>query len=201
MRRHFVEPFWSRADAIHGSGSQATASRKRPSCLRSLASDCHQLRPPLHGKEGVDGSSPSEGSAKPPHAAGFAIRLVCRASTVRWVWSRLWSFAAREGDHRATRCRSGRRRRSRCWALLGLGSAQRRPSVAELAGGTGWTEEGRHFISAIAIEVDEVALPTRRGSDSAALTIATDEVRGNQTKAGSRTMPVATSCPFRTGAH
>jgi hypothetical protein len=60
-------------------------------------------------------------------------------------------------------------------ALLGLGSAQRRSSGAELAGGTGGAEEG-HFISAIVIEVDEVALPARRGADGAALTIATDEV-------------------------
>jgi hypothetical protein len=34
----------------------------------------------------------------------------------------------------------------------------------------------RHFISAIVIEVDEVTLPARSGADSAALTIATDEV-------------------------
>jgi hypothetical protein len=62
-------------------------------------------------------------------------------------------------------------------ALLGLGSAGRRPSGAELAGSAVWAEQG-HFISAIVIEVDEVALPARSGADSAALTIATDEVRG-----------------------
>jgi hypothetical protein len=50
MRRQIVEHLLSRADAIHGNGSQATASRKRPSYLRSVASDCHQLRPPPHGK-------------------------------------------------------------------------------------------------------------------------------------------------------
>jgi hypothetical protein len=60
-------------------------------------------------------------------------------------------------------------------ALPGLGSAQRRSSGAELADGTGGAEEG-HFISAIVIEVDEVALPARSGADGAALTIATDEV-------------------------
>jgi hypothetical protein len=58
--------------------------------------------------------------------------------------------------------------------LLG-GSAQRRSSGAELAGGTGGAEEG-HFISAIVIEVDDVALPARSGTDGEALTIATDEV-------------------------
>jgi hypothetical protein len=42
---------------------------KRLSYLRSVADGCHQLRPPLHGKKGVDGSSPSEGSAKTPQSA------------------------------------------------------------------------------------------------------------------------------------
>jgi hypothetical protein len=55
--------------------------------------------PNFHGKEGVDGSSPSEGSAKAPEIGWFSIRSTCSASNVRWVWSRLWSFDAREADH------------------------------------------------------------------------------------------------------
>ena len=43
------------------------------------------------GKKGVDGSSPSEGSAKTPHVGVFAFRSTCRVTSVRWVWSRLWS--------------------------------------------------------------------------------------------------------------
>jgi hypothetical protein len=58
---------------------------------------------------------------------------------------------------------------------LGLASAQRRSLGAELADGTGGAEES-HFISAIVIEVDEVALPARSGADGAALAIATDKV-------------------------
>jgi hypothetical protein len=46
----------------------------------------------LHGKEGVDGSSPSEGSAKAPHVGAFSFRATRSSSNVRWVWSRLWSF-------------------------------------------------------------------------------------------------------------
>jgi hypothetical protein len=46
----------------------------------------------LDGKEGVDGSSPSEGSAKTPHVGAFVFTSTCRFSRVRWVWSRLWSF-------------------------------------------------------------------------------------------------------------
>ena len=55
-----------------------------------------QLVEHLHGKEGVDGSSPSEGSAKAPHVGAFAFRTTCRFSHVRWVWSCLWSFRVRE---------------------------------------------------------------------------------------------------------
>ena len=59
--------------------------------------------PDLDGKEGVDGSSPSEGSAKTPHVGAFSFRSICSASIVRWVWSRLWSF--RVGDRRSQRRR------------------------------------------------------------------------------------------------
>ena len=46
----------------------------------------------LHGKEGVDGSSPSEGFANALHVGAFSFRPTCSSSNVRWVWSRLWSF-------------------------------------------------------------------------------------------------------------
>jgi hypothetical protein len=55
----------------------------------------------LHGKEGVDGSSPSEGSAKAPEIGLFAFGLSCTSSTVQWVWSRLWSFQAQNALLRA----------------------------------------------------------------------------------------------------
>jgi hypothetical protein len=45
----------------------AKASRLNPAnYLRTVADGRHQLRPHLHGKEGVDGSSPSEGFCKVP---------------------------------------------------------------------------------------------------------------------------------------
>jgi hypothetical protein len=46
----------------------------------------------FHGKEGVDGSSPSEGSEKAAQIAAFSVEGTCTSSNVRWVWSRLWSF-------------------------------------------------------------------------------------------------------------
>ena len=51
-----------------------------------------QLVEHLHGKEGVDGSSPSEGSAKAPQIRAVSFGLTCTSSRMRWVWSRLWSF-------------------------------------------------------------------------------------------------------------
>src|SRR5207302_2437584 len=63
-----------------------------------------QLVEHLHGKEGVDGSSPSEGSAKAPHVGTFPFRPSCRVSSVRWVWSRLWSFASARGTAARDQC-------------------------------------------------------------------------------------------------
>ena len=61
------------------------AARIAPSAL--LAQQVEHL----HGKEGVDGSSPSEGSAKTPETGAFVPRSACGGSHVQWVWSTLWS--------------------------------------------------------------------------------------------------------------
>jgi hypothetical protein len=52
----------------------------------------------LHGKEGVDGSSPEEGSAKPVLSEGFSLLRICTGSSVRWVWSPLWSLQVEKGS-------------------------------------------------------------------------------------------------------
>jgi hypothetical protein len=49
----------------------------------TVAMGCDRLPQGPHGKEGVDGSSPSEGSAKPVLRAGFAFRRSCTSSSVR----------------------------------------------------------------------------------------------------------------------
>src|SRR5436190_5555717 len=81
---------------------------------KSVAIGCHQLPREVHGKEGVDGSSPSEGSAKGPQRRLF-LRLTCAFTTVRWVWSplmepsghewrrqsRVFALNARSGDVRS----------------------------------------------------------------------------------------------------
>src|SRR5437879_12692150 len=65
---------------------------KRLKQAKTVAAGCDQLPFGFHGKEGVDGSSPSEGSAKAPHVGPFSFRRTCSTSIVRWVWSRLSSF-------------------------------------------------------------------------------------------------------------
>jgi hypothetical protein len=87
-----MEPLWSPVVATGGNQRQIDCVRKRLKQARTAAVGCDRLRRGVHGKEGVDGSSPSEGSAKTPHVGAFAFRSTCRVSTVRWVWSRLWSF-------------------------------------------------------------------------------------------------------------
>jgi hypothetical protein len=56
-----VEHLWSRADATDGNGWRTDPAGTPHHYLRSSAIACIQLRRMLHGKEGVDGSSPSEG--------------------------------------------------------------------------------------------------------------------------------------------
>src|SRR5207247_2313656 len=56
-----MEPLWSQAVAISGNRSQMRQRQKRLKQAKTLAVGCHRLPPGAHGKEGVDGSSPSEG--------------------------------------------------------------------------------------------------------------------------------------------
>jgi hypothetical protein len=49
---------------------------------KTVAVGCHPLRKGAHGKEGVDGSSPSEGSAKAPHVGAFTSSVYCISSSL-----------------------------------------------------------------------------------------------------------------------
>src|SRR5438132_13041674 len=50
---------------------------KRLKQAKTVAADCDQLPFGFHGKEGVDGSSPSEGSAKVPQSGTFFFGRTC----------------------------------------------------------------------------------------------------------------------------
>ncbi len=58
-----MEHLWSRAGATAGNQSQMQESRKPLKQADPQPVATHGNRFPAHGKEGVDGSSPSEGFA------------------------------------------------------------------------------------------------------------------------------------------
>jgi hypothetical protein len=74
---------WSQPVAIHGKSTGRKSGENKPNPLRLVATD---------GKEGVDGSSPSEGSAKALEYRAFSFGSICTVSNVHRIWSRLWSF-------------------------------------------------------------------------------------------------------------
>jgi hypothetical protein len=73
-----MEPLWSRGVANGGKASALRRPRKRLQQAKTFATGCHRLRPGQHGKEGVNGSSPLEGSQKAPEIRGFSLGLLCR---------------------------------------------------------------------------------------------------------------------------
>ena len=60
-----MEPLWSPAVATGSNRSQIARGRNRRNQAKTVAVRCDQLRKEAHGKEGVDGSSPSEGLKRP----------------------------------------------------------------------------------------------------------------------------------------
>jgi hypothetical protein len=65
-----MEHLRSRAVAT---GGKCTPTRNRLNEAKTVGTGCDRLPIGAHGKEGVDGSSPSEGSAKPVLSAGFSL--------------------------------------------------------------------------------------------------------------------------------
>src|ERR671930_1790432 len=65
-RRQMMEPLWSLVVATSGNRSQIRRPKEPQKHAKTVAVGCHRLLFGAHGKEGVDGSSLSEGSAKAP---------------------------------------------------------------------------------------------------------------------------------------
>src|SRR5438876_1448915 len=65
-----MEPLWSPVVATGGRRSQIEQARGPPKQAKTVAVGCDQLPFGAHGKEGVDGSSPSEGSRKKARKRG-----------------------------------------------------------------------------------------------------------------------------------
>ena len=73
-----MEPLWSPVVATGRKRWQIAQPRKRRNHAETVALGCHQLPEKFHGKEGVSGSSPEEGSAKAPHVGAFLFGRTCR---------------------------------------------------------------------------------------------------------------------------
>jgi hypothetical protein len=73
MPTRSMEPLWSPAVATSGNRWQMRRRHKPQKQAKSVAPGCHRLPANFHGKEGVDGSSPSEGSAKAPLTGLFGM--------------------------------------------------------------------------------------------------------------------------------
>jgi hypothetical protein len=69
-----MERLWSLAVATSGNRWQIGRPRKRRNQAKTVATGCDQLPWDLDGREGVDGSSPSEGFEK---ALQMGLSVVC----------------------------------------------------------------------------------------------------------------------------
>ena len=68
-----MEPFWSPAGATSGNHSQIPQPPETQKQAKTVVVGCDSLPVGAHGKEGVDGSSPSEGFRKAPAQAFFLL--------------------------------------------------------------------------------------------------------------------------------
>jgi hypothetical protein len=77
-----MEPLRSPVVATDGNHRQTRSAKKPQRQAKSVATGCHQLPATFHGKEGVDGSSPSEGFRKRPAYRRSLLSVTALAS--RW---------------------------------------------------------------------------------------------------------------------
>jgi hypothetical protein len=71
-----MEASWSPGGATGGKRWQMERLRKRLKQAKTVAVGCGRLPETFHGKEGVDGSSPSEGFKIPANGDFLSSRLV-----------------------------------------------------------------------------------------------------------------------------
>jgi hypothetical protein len=78
-----MEPLWSPVVATAGNQRQTRRARNPRKEAKTVAVGCDRLPRAAHGKEGVDGSSPSEGSwrEKIPGNRGFLLSVIALQST------------------------------------------------------------------------------------------------------------------------
>src|SRR5439155_10147383 len=76
-----MEPLWSPVGATGRNWRQIDGAGNPRKQAKSVATGCDRLPETFHGKEGVSGSSPEEGSKRP---ANQLFLLFCAESRVRW---------------------------------------------------------------------------------------------------------------------
>jgi hypothetical protein len=102
-----MEPLWSPVIATGGNQWQTGLAPKARKQAESVAVGCDRLPEKFHGKEGVDGSSPSEGSEKLLQMPTLSRFTVAATGDEGRTWPRYTSelrFAASEKPCKADSC-------------------------------------------------------------------------------------------------
>jgi hypothetical protein len=86
-----MEHLWSPAGATGGNRWQTQQPQEPLEQAESVATACHPLPGKAHGKEGVNGSSPLEGSIKAPQGGAFFFSTRLPVVLNAQLWSPLWS--------------------------------------------------------------------------------------------------------------
>jgi hypothetical protein len=100
--RVIVEHLWSQADATSGNRWQMREARKRLKQANPQPSAAPGNRSRPHGKEGVNGSSPLEGSCESPAKRAFLPRRTGSQTVSDHQWSVFWNTQVVPARHRAT---------------------------------------------------------------------------------------------------
>jgi hypothetical protein len=93
-----MEQLWNRGGATGGKGSGGQQAQNALNQRETVATGCHRLPFGSHGKEGVSGSSPEEGSAKTPHTGLFLSPGLARSPAWPWVWSLYGASGQKRGS-------------------------------------------------------------------------------------------------------
>jgi hypothetical protein len=94
-----MERLWSPAVATGGNRSQMAWARKPQNHAKTVAVSCQRLPRPQNGKEGVDGSNPSEGSARAPQVDALPFGLTCTIASVPRYGALYGAFRIKKSAH------------------------------------------------------------------------------------------------------
>jgi hypothetical protein len=98
-----MERLWSLAVATGGNRWQMLGRGNRHKQAKTVAAGCDQLPQNLDGKEGVDGFESVRGLPKSAANGAFSVEGVCTISSMRCVWSPLWSFQVQSACSKASK--------------------------------------------------------------------------------------------------